>query len=249
MESAASLMRHVRLLPLLVVVATLSFAVRVGEVATGMRQLSGAAFAEEKADVTSAAKEEAAKPETKKEETAAAKEKPADAKPADKAGEKTAEKPAEKTASKWQDAGDSDLEYSDVRTELFEDLAKRRKELDVRDKDLMRREALIKAAEQELDQKFQELTALRKQIEGLLNKQGDEENGRMQSLVKIYEGMKPSDAARIFNTLDLDILMDVIGRMSERKSALILAAMEADRARTITIMLAEQKKLPSLPPQ
>ena len=51
---------------------------------------------------------------------------------------------------------------------------------------------------------------------------------------------------RIF---DLDILVEVISRMSERKVSPVLAAMNPERARTITIMLAEQKSLPELPLQ
>ncbi|HBR69982.1 MAG TPA: flagellar protein FlbB [Rhodospirillaceae bacterium] len=146
----------------------------------------------------------------------------------------------------WQDAGDSDLDYTEVRMELFEDLSKRRKEIEKQEQEMLTREALLRAAEKELDRKFQEMTQLRSEIESLLEKQSQEEESRVQSLVKIYEGMKPKDAARIFNTLDLDILVAVMGKMSERKLSPILANMNEERARTITIMLAEQKKLPSL---
>ena len=119
--------------------------------------------------------------------------------------------------------------------------------MDKREKEIMTREALLRAAEQELDRKYQELSNLRTDIEGLLKQQSDEENARIASLVKIYEGMKPKDAARIFDTLDLDVLLAVMGKMSERKLSPVLAAMNPERARTITIMLAEQKKLPELP--
>ena len=61
--------------------------------------------------------------------------------------------------------------------------------------------------------------------------------------------MKAKDAANIFNTLDMDILISVMGRMSERKLAPILAEMNPDRARSVTIFLAEQKSLPTLPNQ
>jgi flagellar motility protein MotE (MotC chaperone) len=88
---------------------------------------------------------------------------------------------------------------------------------------------------------------LRREIENLLQKQSEEEMARINSLVKIYQGMKPKDAARIFDTLDLDILVVVVSKMSERKLSPVLAAMNPERARTVTIMLAEQKQLPSLP--
>ena len=61
--------------------------------------------------------------------------------------------------------------------------------------------------------------------------------------------MKAKDAARIFNTLSIDVLLEVLSGMSERKTAPILASMETERARQVTILLSEQKKLPSLPVQ
>jgi len=42
-------------------------------------------------------------------------------------------------------------------------------------------------------------------------------------------------------------LVEVIARMSERKAAPILAKMNPDRAKTVTIRLAERKKLPDVP--
>ena len=87
---------------------------------------------------------------------------------------------------------------------------------------------------------------MQKDIESLLEKQGGQQKDRVISLVKIYEGMKPKDAARIFDTLDLDVLIQVMSKMSERKVAPVLAAMNPERARTVTIMLVEQKTLPTL---
>jgi len=149
----------------------------------------------------------------------------------------------------WQDSGEAAFTYSEVREDLYKDLRKRRQELEKRERALATQAALLEAAERELDQKLRELNAVRNEIQGLLEQQSEAENARITSLVKIYEGMKAKDAARIFNTLDLDVLIDVMSRMSERKSAPILAEMNPERARSVTIMLAQQKKLPELPPQ
>jgi flagellar motility protein MotE (MotC chaperone) len=56
--------------------------------------------------------------------------------------------------------------------------------------------------------------------------------------------MKPADAARIFDTLDMDVLIEVMGQMKEAKSAPVLAAMSSERAKAVTVLLAQQKKLP-----
>ena len=146
----------------------------------------------------------------------------------------------------WVDPVNDDIEFSDVQVQLYKDLAERREVIEQREQELLMREALLEAAERELEQKMRELTAVQGEIEKMLDKQDAENERRMQSLVKIYEGMKAKDAARIFNTLDLYILVDVLMNMSERKSAPIIAAMNADRARTVTLMLAQEKQMPAL---
>lgn len=137
--------------------------------------------------------------------------------------------------------------FSASEVEILQDLAKRRDELDKREQQIGQREALLKAAGTEVDRKIAELNKLRGELEDLLNKQKTAEDSRIDSLVKIYENMKPKDAANIFNTLDMDVLLPVIGKISERKASPILAAMSPDKAREVTIKLAEQRKLPQLP--
>lgn len=146
----------------------------------------------------------------------------------------------------WRDATDNDIEYSSVQMKLFEDLSKRRTELEEREKELATREALLQAAEKNLEQKYKELSDLKAEVQDILQEQDEAEKARITSLVKIYEGMKAKDAARIFDSLDMDVLLGVLGKMSERKSAPIIAAMNPERARSVTIMLAEQKALPTL---
>lgn len=137
--------------------------------------------------------------------------------------------------------------FSEAEIEVLQSLSKRRDELDRRERELSQRQALLDAAEQEIDRKVGELASLRQELESLLGKQQTAQEDRIKSLVKIYEGMKPKEAARIFDTLEMDVLLAVIGRMSERKTAPILASMDPEKARALTIKLAEQRKLPEMP--
>lgn len=135
--------------------------------------------------------------------------------------------------------------FSSAELDVLQSLAKRRDDLDKREQQIGQREALLKAAEGEVDRKITELNKIKGELEALLNKQQAAQDNRIGSLVKIYEGMKPKEAARIFDTLDMEILVSVIGKMSERKSSPILANMDPDKARLVTIELTEQNKLPS----
>lgn len=165
----------------------------------------------------------------------------------------TATAPAEGAGTIQPPSGAAPPNYSQSRSfsaseiDVLQSLSQRRDALDKREQTLSEREALLSAAGQEVDRKIAELNKIRGELETLLDKQQTEQNDRIASLVKIYEGMKPKEAAAIFDTLDMDVLLSVIGRMNERKSSPILASMSPEKARLVTIRLAEQKQLPALP--
>jgi flagellar motility protein MotE (MotC chaperone) len=154
------------------------------------------------------------------------------------------EAPPPVNAAPTQD--DEPRAFSSAEIEVLQSLAKRRETLDQRERQLSEREAVLTAAEQEVDKKITELKNMQSELKTLLGQQEKMEEDRIVSLVRIYEGMKPKEAATIFNTLDMDILITVIGRMSERKSAPILASMDPEKARTETTRLAMQRRLPEL---
>ena len=53
--------------------------------------------------------------------------------------------------------------------------------------------------------------------------------------------MKPREAAAIFNDMDMPVLLQVVDRMKEGKTALIFGAMQPDRARLLTSQLAAKR--------
>lgn len=249
-------MKHIRLLPALILVSALSFTVRLGDFFVGLSH-SGSAMAQQEVSATPPAMSpEAAKTDDKKADDKPA-EKTEDAPPSDPAHVDLPAMPdiaADKKddtglGDKWKDPGDAAMEESTVRADLYKDLAKRRDELDKREKELNVREALLKAGEKEVEGKLKQLTDVRNEIRDLLKQEDEQEQQKLDSLVKIYENMKPDDAARIMNTLDMDVVMKVIGHMSERKSSLIIAAMAPERARQVTQLLAQQKAMPEIPGQ
>lgn len=159
-----------------------------------------------------------------------------------------AENPGAETAA--ADAAAEELtvpdpfDYTDEEVDVLQQLAKRREEIEKRARQLDEREALIQAAEQRMDQKMAELKALQAMVEDLLKKQSEEQEAELKSLVKLYENMKPKDAAQVFEEMDMDVLLDVVERMNERKAAPILALVTPTRAKEITYELASRKVLP-----
>ncbi|HEY9539769.1 MAG TPA: hypothetical protein VIS03_19405, partial [Kiloniellaceae bacterium] len=136
------------------------------------------------------------------------------------------------------------FKMTDEEIALLQSLAQRREEIEQRAREIDEREVLLKAAEQRIDQKIGELESLQSSIEALLVTHDEQSEAQMQSLVKIYESMKPKDAARIFEELDMEVLLEVVERMKERKTAPILAEMNPERAKTVTLELAQRRALP-----
>jgi flagellar motility protein MotE (MotC chaperone) len=130
--------------------------------------------------------------------------------------------------------------------ELLQSLAERRKELDARERAIEQREGLLAAAEHRIESKIDELKTIKAEIEGLIKKYDEQEEQQIAGLVKIYETMKPKDAARIFNELDMDVLLEVFERMKASKTAPVLADMDPIRAKEITTRIAERKKMPDI---
>ncbi len=134
--------------------------------------------------------------------------------------------------------------YTDEEVDVLQQLAKRRQELDQRARQLDEREALVKAAEQRMEQKMAELRALQATVEDLLKQRDAADEQQLASLVKIYENMKPKAAAQVFEEMDMDVLLEVVSRMNERKVAPILAQVSPTKAKELTYELAQRRQLP-----
>ena len=128
---------------------------------------------------------------------------------------------------------------SDAEKATLQDLRARRKELEARAARLDEREAILTAAERRLTERVQQLTALQAKLEQLEKDRQDRQEANWKGLVRVYEDMRPRDAAAIFNDLDNAVLIPVLDRMKDAKAAPILAAMTPDRARGATSQLAQ----------
>ncbi len=124
---------------------------------------------------------------------------------------------------------------------MLEKLSARRTALDAREHDIEAHENLLKAAEDRIDKKIAEMKALQGDVKVMLQKIDEEDDAKLKSLVKVYETMKPKDAARIFEQLDMPVLLGVVSNMKEQKIAAVMEAMDAAKAKTLTDALAARR--------
>lgn len=127
---------------------------------------------------------------------------------------------------------------------VLQSLSQRRAELDTRQREQDMREQLLAATEKKVNERIAELKALEERIVTLLGSRDQESEAQIASLVKVYESMKPKDAAKIFEKLEEDVLLNVAQRMKPQKIGAVLAEMDPARAQALTVQLATRLDLP-----
>tara|TARA_R110002096_G_scaffold435927_1_gene664302 strand:+ start:67587 stop:68225 length:639 start_codon:yes stop_codon:yes gene_type:complete len=142
--------------------------------------------------------------------------------------------------------GQSGLPYTGEEIQLLQRLSERREELDQRERGMDVREKLLIATENGIDKKIESLKSIEAQIRALMKVQDEQEKAQIDNLVRTYSAMKPGDAAKIFNTLEMDILISIIENMNPKVVAKVLAKMNTGSANNITVELATRKKLPNI---
>lgn len=128
---------------------------------------------------------------------------------------------------------------------VLEGLRARRLELDAREQAMAARDVLLAATERRLTQRIEALSVLQQRLEAADRLRGEREDTGWKQMVKLYEGMRPRDAATIFDELDMSVLIQVVDRMREAKAAPVFAAMRPDRARFLTTELARHRARPT----
>ncbi|NJO55210.1 MAG: hypothetical protein HC834_01400 [Rhodospirillales bacterium] len=133
--------------------------------------------------------------------------------------------------------------YSEAEVAVLQQLAQRRDDLTAREGTIRQRETILEATETRIDEKISRMKDMQKKLEGLIRQHGSEQDEKLKSLVKIYESMKPRDAARIFETLGMDTLLPVVERMNARKLAPIMASLGPEKAKDVTIELKRLREM------
>lgn len=132
---------------------------------------------------------------------------------------------------------DSKNSFSQSEIAILQDLAKRREELDLKDKEIDKKALQLKITEEEIQKKLEQLQAYEERLRKLMQEYSDKEKEKVMTLVKLYTSMKPKDAARIFNTLDIELSTALLKEMKPSASSAILSQMDAQKARAVTNQL------------
>jgi len=123
---------------------------------------------------------------------------------------------------------------------ILERLQERRQELDTRGREIELRENLLNAAEKKYEAHASEMRDQDANSPAALKKKEEAEAARLKNIVTMYENMKAKDAARIFDRLEMRILVEVASQINPRRMSDILGQMSSEAAERLTVELANR---------
>jgi flagellar motility protein MotE (MotC chaperone) len=100
---------------------------------------------------------------------------------------------------------------------ILERLQARRQELEARSREIDIRESLLKSAEKRAEGRVEEMKAIESRISGAAQQKADEDAARFKGIITMYEGMKPKDAARVFDRLEMPVLFDIASHIGHAR--------------------------------
>ena len=123
---------------------------------------------------------------------------------------------------------------------ILERLQSRRQELEARAREIEIRESLLKAAEKRIETRAGELKSIEAKASAVNEQKSEADNARFKGIVTMYEGMKPKDAARVFDRLEMPVLIEIASQIAPRKMSDILGLMSPEAAERLTVELAHR---------
>jgi len=123
---------------------------------------------------------------------------------------------------------------------VFRDLAVERDRIQQEREDLVALRQATAAQQLILTQEREQLLEVIRQLEIRQQSYSAERDQSAAKLAKMYEAMKPAQAAPILSALELDIILDIMSRMKERPAAKILAHMDAGLAAQVSTRMSLQ---------
>jgi flagellar motility protein MotE (MotC chaperone) len=123
---------------------------------------------------------------------------------------------------------------------ILERLQSRRQELEARAREMDIRESLLKAAEKRVESRVEELKGVESQISTATEHKSEAEAARFKGIITMYEAMKPKDAAKVFDRLEMPVLFQIASQIAPRKMSDILGLMSPEAAERLTVEMARR---------
>ncbi len=133
-------------------------------------------------------------------------------------------------------------EPADVDPDHLQKLTERKKELDAREEELNRVEQELAVQKADLEKRMKDLEEMRKKISSVLEDRVKVDEQKIDTLVQMYSNMKPPQAAKIFESMDEDLAVEILGRMKKKNAADVMNLLKPEKAQVFSEKFAGYKR-------
>jgi flagellar motility protein MotE (MotC chaperone) len=123
---------------------------------------------------------------------------------------------------------------------ILERLQARRQELEQRAREIEIRESLLKSTEKRIEGRVEEMKATEAKISTATGQKAEQDSARFKGIIIMYESMKPKDAAKVFDRLEMSVLYEIASQIAPRKMSDIMGLMQPEAAERLTVELARR---------
>tara|TARA_B100000609_G_C17223055_1_gene442235 strand:- start:17970 stop:18824 length:855 start_codon:yes stop_codon:yes gene_type:complete len=143
------------------------------------------------------------------------------------------------------EGGHSEAKDVSEDTSYLSKLKDRSAELDLREAELNQLEEELQRQRVEIENRIVELNKIRDEIGSKLEDRVQADEGKVKKLVELYSTMKPKQAAKIIESVNRDLAVEVLANMKKKSAADIMNVLDDKVAKELSERLTGYKRRPA----
>ncbi|MGE3972983.1 MAG: MotE family protein [Bdellovibrionales bacterium] len=152
------------------------------------------------------------------------------------------EKIAQEEGQEKKTANSKSESWTPEQLSFFNKLEEKKKQLDHRESELAKLEEELQQQKVLLEKRLGELDQLRVKISNRLDEKVKVDQEKVDKLVEFYSNMKAQNAAKIFEEIDEDLAIEILGKMKKKSAADIMNLLKPEKAQKLSEKFAGYKK-------
>ncbi|MEX1235228.1 MAG: hypothetical protein WEB56_09615 [Roseovarius sp.] len=132
----------------------------------------------------------------------------------------------------------ADCTTEDDLHDMLKSFQARKAQIDRQEEEMRDRQQALTVAERQLQSQLAQLEAAEDKLRQTLTMADTAAESDVDKLTKVYESMKPKQAAALFEVMDPDFAAGFLGRMKPDAAAAVMAGLSPQAAHTFSVVLA-----------
>ena len=131
---------------------------------------------------------------------------------------------------------------SEIDIKILAALKERKERLGEQEESLKVEEERLSMLKQDIEDKLKKLKNIEKNIEKMIKVKDESDLAKLKHLVKVYESMRPEEAAPLIEKMDQQIVVKLLSKMKGKIAGKILASVDPSQAVRISEKLLKYNK-------